>query len=85
MAETVAAIADLLQAGKIRYFGLSNHRAWRVGEICRLSDAAGIGRPVVSQPYYNALNRMPEVEHLPACAYFGLGVVPYSPLARGGC
>jgi aryl-alcohol dehydrogenase-like predicted oxidoreductase len=37
----------------------------------------------VSQPYYNAMNRMPEVEHLPACAYYGLGVVPYSPLARG--
>ncbi|HLJ62925.1 MAG TPA: aldo/keto reductase, partial [Stellaceae bacterium] len=42
-----------------------------------------IGRPVVSQPYYNAMNRMPEVEHLPACAFYGLGVVPYSPLARG--
>jgi aryl-alcohol dehydrogenase (NADP+) len=38
---------------------------------------------VVSQPYYNAMNRMPEVEHFPACAYFGLGIVPYSPLARG--
>jgi aryl-alcohol dehydrogenase (NADP+) len=38
---------------------------------------------VVSQPCYNALNRMPEVEHLPACAFYGLGVVPYSPLARG--
>jgi len=38
---------------------------------------------VVSQPYYNAMNRMPETEHLPACAHFGLGVVPYSPLARG--
>ena len=37
----------------------------------------------MSQPYYNAMNRMPEVEHLPACAYYGLGVVPYSPLARG--
>ena len=44
---------------------------------------AGIDRPVVSQPYYNALNRMPEVEHLPACDHYGLGVVPYSPLARG--
>jgi aryl-alcohol dehydrogenase-like predicted oxidoreductase len=51
--------------------------------ICRLCDELGIGRPVVSQPYYNAMNRMPEVEHLPACHYFGLGVVPYSPLARG--
>jgi aryl-alcohol dehydrogenase-like predicted oxidoreductase len=83
LAETVGAIADLLRAGKIRYFGLSNYRAWRVAEICRLSDELGIGRPVVSQPYYNALNRMPEVEHLPACAHYGLGVVPYSPLARG--
>ena len=43
----------------------------------------GIDRPVVSQPYYNAMNRMPEVEHLPACGFYGLGVVPYSPLARG--
>src|SRR5258705_6219729 len=81
--ETVHALADLLQQGKIRYFGVSNFRAWRVAEICRLCDLAGIDRPVVSQPYYNLLNRMPEVEHLPACAHYGLGVVPYSPLARG--
>jgi aryl-alcohol dehydrogenase-like predicted oxidoreductase len=81
--ETVRAFAELVHAGKIRHFGLSNHRAWRVAEICRLCDLAGIDRPVVSQPYYNALNRMPEVEHLPACAQLGLGVFPYSPLARG--
>ena len=83
MAETVRAMADLVRWGKIRFFGVSNHRAWRVAEMCRLCDEAGIDRPVVSQPYYNALNRMPEVEHLPACGYFGLGVAPYSPLARG--
>jgi aryl-alcohol dehydrogenase-like predicted oxidoreductase len=83
LAETVHAMAELIRAGKIRHFGVSNYRAWRVAEICRLCDAAGIDRPVVSQPYYNALNRQPEVEHLPACGYFGLGVVPYSPLARG--
>ena len=81
--ETVQAMGDLMRAGKIRYFGVSNFRAWRVAEICRLCDLAGIGRPVVSQPYYNAMNRMPEVEHLPACAHLGLGVFPYSPLARG--
>jgi aryl-alcohol dehydrogenase-like predicted oxidoreductase len=81
--ETVGAIADLVRTGKIRHFGLSNHRSWRLAEICHLCDQAGIGRPVVSQPYYNAMNRMPEVEHLPACAFYGLGVVPYSPLARG--
>ncbi len=81
--EIVHALADLIRAGKVRYFGVSNHRAWRVAEICRLCDKAGIDRPVISQPYYNAMNRMPEVEHLPACAALGLGVFPYSPLARG--
>lgn len=83
LSETVHALADLIRAGKIRYFGVSNYRSWRVAELCRLADAAGIDRPIVSQPLYNALNREVEVEHLPACGYFGLGVVPYSPLARG--
>jgi aryl-alcohol dehydrogenase-like predicted oxidoreductase len=81
--ETVIAMADLIRAGKVRYFGVSNYRSWRLAEICNLCDQAGIDRPIVSQPYYNAMNRMPEVEHLPACGYYGLGVVPYSPLARG--
>jgi aryl-alcohol dehydrogenase-like predicted oxidoreductase len=83
LAETVRAIGDLVRSGKIRYFGVSNYRAWRVAEICRLCDELGIDRPVVSQPYYNAMNRMPEVEHLPACGHYGLGVASYSPLARG--
>src|SRR5262249_28709712 len=77
------ALVDLVRAGKIRYFGVSNYRAWRVAELHRPAREAGIDGPLVSQPYYNAMNRMPEVEHLPACAYFGMGVVPYSPLARG--
>jgi aryl-alcohol dehydrogenase-like predicted oxidoreductase len=83
LAETVRAIGDLIRAGKVRYFGVSNYRAWRVAEICNICDRLGIDRPIASQPYYNAMNRMPEVEHFPACAYYGLGVVPYSPLARG--
>ena len=83
LTETVRALADLIRHGKIRYFGVSNYRSWRVAEICRLCDEAGIDRPIASQPLYNALNREVEVEHLPACGYFGLGVVPYSPLARG--
>jgi aryl-alcohol dehydrogenase-like predicted oxidoreductase len=83
LAETIRALADLIRHGKIRYFGVSNYRSWRVAEICRLCDEAGIDRPIASQPLYNALNREVEVEHLPACGYFGLGVVPYSPLARG--
>jgi aryl-alcohol dehydrogenase-like predicted oxidoreductase len=83
LAETVRALADLVGQGKILHFGVSNHRAWRVAEICRLCDEMGIDRPIVSQPLYNALNRQAETEHLPACAHYGLGVAPYSPLARG--
>ncbi len=83
LAETVRAMGDLIAEGKIRYFGVSNYRSWRVAEICALCDAMGIDRPVASQPYYHALNRQPETEHLPACGFYGLGVVTYSPLARG--
>src|SRR6202020_2078169 len=83
LAETVRAMGELIKQGKVRYFGVSNYRAWRVAEICNICDDLGIDRPIVSQPYYNAMNRMPEVEHFPACGYYGLGVVPYSPLARG--
>src|SRR6476646_3082260 len=81
--ETVRAMGELIRQGKVRYFGVSNYRAWRVAEICNICDRLGIDRPVVSQPYYNAMNRMPEVEHFPACNFYGLGIVPYSPLARG--
>jgi aryl-alcohol dehydrogenase (NADP+) len=81
--ETVRAIADLVRQGKIRYFGVSNFRAWRLAEVVRLCDQFGIDRPAASQPQYNAMNRQPEMEHLPACEFYGLGVVPYSPLARG--
>ncbi len=77
--ETVRAMGDLMRQGKIRYFGVSNYRAWRVAEICNICDRLGIDRPVVSQPYYNAMNRMPEVEHFSACGHYGLGIVPYQP------
>ena len=83
LSESLRALADCVRQGKIRYYALSNFRAWRIAEAVSLCDAQGIARPVCLQPYYNAMNRMPEVEVLPACTYFGLGVVPYSPLARG--
>ncbi|MGF1476171.1 MAG: aldo/keto reductase [Geminicoccaceae bacterium] len=83
MEETVGALADLVRQGKIHHIGLSNFRAWRLVEMARLCDLAGIDRPLVCQPYYNAMNRMPEVEVLPACHHLGMAVVPYSPLARG--
>src|SRR5258706_12865957 len=81
--ETVRAMGELVQKGKVRYFGVSNYRAWRVAEICNICDPPAIDRPVASPPLYNRLNRLPEVEHFPACSYYGLAIVPYSPLARG--
>ena len=80
---TIATMGNLIAAGKIRHFGISNFRGWRIAEVVRVCDALGVERPVVCQPYYNAMNRGPEVEILPACGNYGIGVVPYSPIARG--
>ena len=81
--ETLGAVGDIVRSGKARYFGISNYRGWRISLIMQLCKELGVARPVVCQPYYNAMNRQPEVEVLPACRYFGLGIAPYSPLARG--
>ena len=81
--EPLRALDTMLSTGKIRYWGLSNFRGWRIAEAVRVADALGMPAPVVCQPYYNLLNRMPEVEVLPACAHYGIGVTPYSPIARG--
>ena len=81
--ETVRAMGDLIAAGKIRYWGVSNLRGWRIAEAVRVCGELGVARPVVCQPYYNAMNRQPENDILPACHHYGIGVVPYSPLARG--
>jgi aryl-alcohol dehydrogenase (NADP+) len=81
--ETVATMGDLIRAGKVRYFGLSNYDGWRIAEVVNVCRRLGVPQPIVLQPYYNAMNRLPEVEMIPACAHYGLGVVPYSPLARG--
>ena len=83
LSETIGAVADIVRAGKVRYLGVSNHRAWRVAEIVHLCREAGLAPPAVCQPYYNAFNRMPEVELLPACAHYGIGIASYSPVARG--
>ncbi|MEE1926384.1 aldo/keto reductase [Pseudomonas sp. 148P] len=80
---TVSAIGDLLRQGKIRHWGVSNFRGWRIAEICNLAERLGVPKPVVSQPLYNIVNRQVETEQLTAAAYHGLGVVPFSPLARG--
>jgi aryl-alcohol dehydrogenase-like predicted oxidoreductase len=81
--ESVRAMDDLVRSGKILHWGLSNFRGWRIAEVMAVCRANGAAPPVVCQPYYNAMNRQPENDILPACAYHGIGVVPYSPLARG--
>ncbi len=83
MEETLSALDAIISAGKARYWGVSNYRAWQIAELVNLAADLGLDPPVVCQPYYNAMNRQPEVEVLPVCDHHGLGVVPYSPLARG--
>jgi aryl-alcohol dehydrogenase-like predicted oxidoreductase len=83
LAESVEAMGDIVAAGKALYWGFSNHRAWQVGELVRLADDTGSPRPVICQPLYNLVNRAPENDLLPACELYGIGVAPYSPLARG--
>ncbi|HEY2628969.1 MAG TPA: aldo/keto reductase [Usitatibacter sp.] len=81
--ETIGAMADLIRSGKVRYFGISNFRGWRIAETMRVCGVVNAPKPIACQPYYNAMNRQPENDVLPSCAHYGLGVVPYSPLARG--
>lgn len=81
--EPLRALDAMLRDGKIRYWGVSNFLGWRVAEAVRMAGRLGMPGPLVCQPYYNLLNRMPEVEILPACDHYGIGVTPYSPIARG--
>ncbi|MBN8494007.1 MAG: aldo/keto reductase [Burkholderiales bacterium] len=83
MEEAVATMARLIADGKVRYFGVSNFRAWRVAKMVELCRAMGLPQPIACQPPYNAMSRQIELELLPACAHYGVGVVAYSPLARG--
>ena len=81
--ETVRTLGDFIRAGKVRYLGLSNFDGWRIADFVNTCRRLGVPQPIVLQPVYNAMNRSGEVEMFPACAYYGMGIVPYSPLARG--
>jgi aryl-alcohol dehydrogenase (NADP+) len=81
--EPLRAIGDLIREGKIRYYGLSNFHGWRIGEVIRIADKLGVDRPAVIEPVYNMVDRTAEVEIFPSAGHHGLGIVPYSPLARG--
>lgn len=81
--ETLSTFARLIEVGKIRYYGLSNFRAWRIARVVETARRMGIPAPIVCQPPYSAVTRLIESELLPCCAHYGVGVVAYSPLARG--
>ncbi len=81
--ESLSAMNDLVRQGKVLYVGLSNFAAWRVANALGVQALRGWDPLVAVQPLYNIVNRDVEVELLPACAELGLGVVTYSPIARG--
>src|SRR5262249_34757182 len=74
---------DLVGQGKVRYIGCSNFYAYQVCEGLWIADRRGLERFACIQPLYNMVNRDPEVELFPMCQAHGVGVVVYSPLARG--
>ena len=82
--ETVKAFSDLVDAGKIRYIGISNYSADRVDQWFEIAKRDGYALPVAFQPRYNLVSRQPyERELAPVVAAHGLGVAPYSALASG--
>ena len=81
--ETLRALDDAVRAGKVRYIGCSNYDAWRLADAMWTSEHHGLARFVSAQPEYSMLVRDIEPEILPACANYGLGILPYFPLAHG--
>ena len=81
--ETLRFMDDAVSAGKISYFGLSNFIGWQIAAISELAMSSGRVAPVLLQPQYNLLTRYIELEVVPACLEYGLGIIPWSPLGGG--
>jgi aryl-alcohol dehydrogenase (NADP+) len=81
--ETMEALHDVVKAGKARYIGASSMWAWQFGKALHVADQHGWTRFTTMQNHYNLLYREEEREMLPLCADEGIGVIPWSPLARG--
>lgn len=81
--ETLAALDDVVRAGKVRYIGHSNMAGWQISAAEFTARIAGGTRFIASQNHYNLLDRRAELEVLPAANAYGLGVLPYFPLANG--
>jgi 1-deoxyxylulose-5-phosphate synthase len=81
--ETLEALHDVVKSGKVRYIGASSMHAWQFTKALYLADLHGWTRFVSMQNHYNLIYREEEREMLPLCADQGIGVIPWSPLARG--
>ena len=81
--ESLGAMNDLVRQGKVRYIGMSNHYSWQVRGALDQAKYEGVSPVVCVQDLYNIVNRDLEVDMLPFCYEFGVGVMAYSPLARG--
>ena len=81
--ETLRALDDLVRDGKVRYVGHSNRTGWQIAQAEYVARELGTERFVSAQNHYNLLDRRAELEVLPAAAEYGLGVLPYFPLANG--
>lgn len=81
--ELLETMAALIRAGKIRYWGMSNAPAWYVAKVATLAAVRGLPGPVALQYFYSLVNRDIEDEHVPLAAEFGMGILPWSPLAYG--
>lgn len=83
MIETLAALHELVQEGKVRYLGHSNLAAWQLAEAAHLAREHGLTPFISAQNHWSLLERAVEAELVPAARHYGLGVLPYFPLAQG--
>lgn len=81
--ETLRALDDLVRQGKVRYIGLSTFPAWQTMEAIMISEKMNLERFVAEQPPYNLLDRSLEEEVVPLCQKYGIGIMPWGPLAEG--
>ena len=81
--ELLETMNALVRAGKTRYWGMSNAPAWYVSKLATLAAVRGVAGPVALQYFYSLVSRDIEDEHVPLAREFGMGVVPWSPLAYG--
>ncbi len=81
--ETLRTLDDLVHQGKVRYIGCSNFASWQVAQAMETADALHLEPFVSAQPEYSMLDRRPEAELIPCCEAYGLGFLPFYPLASG--